>query len=399
MPTILHGLSPMLSLAHYIPTDSADHNIFPSRSVFEWTNLAPRLSNRKNVLETLTETEPDLSHKRAMATVTGYLSGVSPSMLAFIVFGTTKTFQRKMYRTFVPRALRRRISGASSRSSSKGDGDGHGDDRMAAWHRGSHMPPPSTANSSRARASLTANSSRGSTTTFGSTPKRPHSVSVTSASSTTMNATTTATTVPSARKLGPIYEPECLWLDEDDDEDENGGPGVETGSKVRHSQIGLAVTVPAPSLPPPPSARTTMTTTHTINDCGPRGIFPHHHHDDDDDDDTQWHGRHHDSDAGSDGLASIPLSRFNSRTHSRGYSYGSGYGSSYGHRPYGSDVGAGVGSSPVVWGGARRGSEGGNWEDRASRYGGARYNGHGVGGGVSSGSGNYSFPSRRGSAV
>lgn len=346
------------------------------------------------------ETEPDLSHKRAMATVTGYLSGVSPSMLAFIVFGTTKTFQRKMYRTFVPRALRRRISGASSRSSSKGDGNGngHGDDGMAAWHRGSHLPPPSTAHSSRARASLTANSSSGSTATFGSTLKRPHSVSVTSASPTTMPTTTTmATTVPSARKLGPIYEPEYLWLDEEDDEEDENGRRVETGGKVRRSQIGLAVTVPAPPLPPPASARTTMTMTNTINDGGPRGAFlPHHHDDDDDYDDTEWHARHCDSDAGSDGLASIPLSRFNSRTHSRGYSYGSGYGSSHGHRVYGSDVSAGAGSSPVVWGGGRGGSEGGNWEDRASRYGGARYNGHGVGG---SSSGNYSFPSRRGSAV
>lgn len=46
-----------------------------------------------------------------MSTVTGYLSGVSPSLLAFIVFGTTKTFQHKMYQTFIPQAIRKKLSG------------------------------------------------------------------------------------------------------------------------------------------------------------------------------------------------------------------------------------------------------------------------------------------------
>lgn len=46
-----------------------------------------------------------------MSTVTGYLSGVSPSLLAFIVFGTTKTFQHKMYKTFIPQAIRQKLSG------------------------------------------------------------------------------------------------------------------------------------------------------------------------------------------------------------------------------------------------------------------------------------------------
>lgn len=69
-----------------------------------------------------------------MSTVTGYLSGVSPSLLAFLVFGTTKAFQRKMYRTFVPRFLRKN------------------DDSLTSL-RSSHLPISSTNNSSHARAS------------------------------------------------------------------------------------------------------------------------------------------------------------------------------------------------------------------------------------------------------
>ncbi|KAG8166234.1 hypothetical protein KVR01_004786 [Diaporthe batatas] len=75
--------------------------------VFEYTNVGPRLSARGHVVESAYKPEPDTSHRRALASVRGYLSGVSPSLLAFIVFGTTKTFQKKMYKTFVPKFLRR----------------------------------------------------------------------------------------------------------------------------------------------------------------------------------------------------------------------------------------------------------------------------------------------------
>lgn len=59
------------------------------------------------MVESAYKPEPDTSHKRALSSVRGYLSGVSPSLLAFIVFGTTKTFQKKMYKTFVPKFLRK----------------------------------------------------------------------------------------------------------------------------------------------------------------------------------------------------------------------------------------------------------------------------------------------------
>ncbi|KAJ4420326.1 hypothetical protein N0V82_004425 [Gnomoniopsis sp. IMI 355080] len=107
---------------------------FATLCVFEWTNISPRVRNRENVLASADETGPDLSHSRAMSTVTGYLSGVSPSLLAFLVFGTTKAFQRKMYRTFVPRFLRKN------------------DDTLTSL-RTSQLPVSSTNNSSNARAS------------------------------------------------------------------------------------------------------------------------------------------------------------------------------------------------------------------------------------------------------
>ncbi|KAI7775386.1 hypothetical protein LA080_006849 [Diaporthe eres] len=75
--------------------------------VFEYTNVGPRLKAKGHVVESAYKPEPDTSHKRALSSVRGYLSGVSPSLLAFIVFGTTKTFQKKMYKTFVPRFLRK----------------------------------------------------------------------------------------------------------------------------------------------------------------------------------------------------------------------------------------------------------------------------------------------------
>ncbi|KAG6364239.1 hypothetical protein INS49_005838 [Diaporthe citri] len=75
--------------------------------VFEYTNVGPRLTAKGHVVESAYKPEPDTSHKRALSSVRGYLSGVSPSLLAFIVFGTTKTFQKKMYRAFVPRFLRK----------------------------------------------------------------------------------------------------------------------------------------------------------------------------------------------------------------------------------------------------------------------------------------------------
>ncbi|CAI6338063.1 unnamed protein product [Periconia digitata] len=75
--------------------------------VFQYYSIAPRFAAKGHVVESAMRPTPDLSRKRALSSVRGYLTGVSPSMLAFVVFGTTRAFQRKMYTTFVPLCLRR----------------------------------------------------------------------------------------------------------------------------------------------------------------------------------------------------------------------------------------------------------------------------------------------------
>lgn len=120
------------------------------QSVFEWTNIAPRIAAQSHIVASVDDTIPDLSERRAMATVTGYLSGVSPSLLAFIVFGTTKTFQRKMYKTFVPAAIRQKWSGRRKHGGPDDDDDDN--DKYTRRPEGS-LPFSSAARSSFARAS------------------------------------------------------------------------------------------------------------------------------------------------------------------------------------------------------------------------------------------------------
>lgn len=50
----------------------------------------------------------NLSYQRAIGDVLTFLPGVSASLLAFIVFGTTKSFRDYFYRNWVPRGIRRR---------------------------------------------------------------------------------------------------------------------------------------------------------------------------------------------------------------------------------------------------------------------------------------------------
>lgn len=50
----------------------------------------------------------NLSYQRAIGDVLTFLPGVSASLLAFIVFGTTKSFRDYFYRELVPRSIRRR---------------------------------------------------------------------------------------------------------------------------------------------------------------------------------------------------------------------------------------------------------------------------------------------------
>lgn len=185
-----------------------------------------------------------------MSTVTGYLSGVSPSLLAFLVFGTTKAFQRKMYRTFVPRFLRKQNDNLTSLNSSQ--------------------LPFSTQNSSYARASTVIapqtpkqyRSSLSVVTAPPHTPRHYHSnPSIRSSSEAVSFAPVTPKTPrappreplrhfrsdssirkpepvieeePPSVNLKPIYEPTAAWL-----EDES------PPESLRRSQIGVAISAPS----------------------------------------------------------------------------------------------------------------------------------------------------------
>lgn len=262
-------------MAHSLFTSLYTDPKFPPYSVFEYTNISPRLKSRLNVLETLHETGPDLSHKRAMSTVTGYLSGVSPSMLAFLVFGTTKPFQRKMYQTFVPAFIR-------NRNKPEDDDDEFFGCRQPAQHS-TYLPNKAgyTPNSSGARASTAAGSS-----VNGKSPRFAHrSLSLSSSAAGAYPPQIQIPTYPGSpiqappspqfslshkgsksslrnndpqiSSLNPIYEPitgtDALWLDISD-------ATHDQQPTIRRSQIGLAISktpspepppvIPPPSLPP-----------------------------------------------------------------------------------------------------------------------------------------------------
>jgi hypothetical protein len=80
----------------------------------------------------------DLSAEHAKEIVTNFLPGVSPSLLSFIVFGTTKPFRHYMYKKFVPRRFQphlpltaRPSSSPVSTRESKTSGDRYASVRMS----------------------------------------------------------------------------------------------------------------------------------------------------------------------------------------------------------------------------------------------------------------------------
>ncbi|KAI7786980.1 hypothetical protein LA080_001772 [Diaporthe eres] len=81
---------------------------FAGLSAFQLVIIAQEISfARDNGKESLGSVV-DLSYQRAIGDVLTFLPGVSPSLLAFIVFGTTKSFRDYFYRKLVPRSMRRR---------------------------------------------------------------------------------------------------------------------------------------------------------------------------------------------------------------------------------------------------------------------------------------------------
>ncbi|KAK1674999.1 hypothetical protein BDP55DRAFT_665551 [Colletotrichum godetiae] len=89
--------------------------------VFEYTNVIPRIAAASHTIDTADNLEPDLSVKRARSSIRGYVAGVTPSLVAFLVFGTTKTFQRKIHDTFMLKGLSRRNRHKQNLSLSLGD--------------------------------------------------------------------------------------------------------------------------------------------------------------------------------------------------------------------------------------------------------------------------------------
>lgn len=61
--------------------------------------------------------EPDLSPGRASSNIVGYMPGVTPSLVLFIVFGTTRPLRLTMYDRLVPKALKVWLQKRRQRSS------------------------------------------------------------------------------------------------------------------------------------------------------------------------------------------------------------------------------------------------------------------------------------------
>ncbi|ROW09419.1 hypothetical protein VMCG_02265 [Cytospora schulzeri] len=81
---------------------------FAGLSVFQLVIIAQEVTLSRNNKKIALESVPDLSSKVAVGDVVSFLPGVSASLLAFIVFGTTKAFQDYFYRSLAPRSVGRR---------------------------------------------------------------------------------------------------------------------------------------------------------------------------------------------------------------------------------------------------------------------------------------------------
>ncbi|KAK7958266.1 hypothetical protein PG996_010294 [Apiospora saccharicola] len=85
-------------------------------AIFEVTNIVFQITAQKNNNRDAVATTPDLSAERAISMMIFNMPGVTASLLAFVVFGTTRPFRERMYRTFVPGCLRRKRENANRAS-------------------------------------------------------------------------------------------------------------------------------------------------------------------------------------------------------------------------------------------------------------------------------------------
>ncbi|KAK8080604.1 hypothetical protein PG997_008422 [Apiospora hydei] len=84
-------------------------------AIFEVTNIIFQISAQQNNNRDAAAAAPDLSAKRAIAMMYFNMPGVTASLLAFVVFGTTRPFRERMYQTFVPKWFQKK--GSTNRAS------------------------------------------------------------------------------------------------------------------------------------------------------------------------------------------------------------------------------------------------------------------------------------------
>ncbi|KAI0602460.1 hypothetical protein F4775DRAFT_537336 [Biscogniauxia sp. FL1348] len=76
--------------------------------VFQVATISTEVSQLRNGTREMLGDEPNLSTSRATTDFVLFMPGVSTGLVLFIVFGTTRTFRDKMYRTFIPKRFQRR---------------------------------------------------------------------------------------------------------------------------------------------------------------------------------------------------------------------------------------------------------------------------------------------------
>lgn len=82
-------------------------------SAFHMVIILSEVGNALSNDRTAEDTTADLRADRAVSDVQNFLPGVCGSLLAFVVFGTTKAFRDYFYRRLVPRCLRRKLANRS----------------------------------------------------------------------------------------------------------------------------------------------------------------------------------------------------------------------------------------------------------------------------------------------
>lgn len=88
-----------------------------NHSAFQLVVILQEISFSEGTARTYAEETVNLEASHAIVDIESFLPGVSASILAFIVFGTTKAFRDFFYVKLVPRCIRRRIRARCKRPS------------------------------------------------------------------------------------------------------------------------------------------------------------------------------------------------------------------------------------------------------------------------------------------